>query len=135
MAQPPRYSHVSRRELLRSSVLGLGSYVPLEILEDQRQALDQSNKAKQSDRVAAGHRVHVVETPRNTYQIAWNGGKLELNLMPMNQRAVEGNKYKVSYSRGKIIDGMADAVGIIGLRLENASPIRRICWDSREHIG
>jgi hypothetical protein len=51
----------------------------------------------------------------------------------MNQRAVETNEYKVSYSRGKIIDGMADAVGIIGLRLENASPIPRICWDSREH--
>jgi hypothetical protein len=28
---------------------------------------------------------------------------------------------------------MADAVGIIGLRLDNIAPIRRICWDSREH--
>src|SRR5262249_27653696 len=122
---------MSRREILRSSALSLGSCAPLTILGNQAQVLDQSSKI--ANQMPAGPRMRTVETPRNTYEIIWMGGKLELNLIPMNQRAVEANEYKVSYSKGKIIDGMADAVGIIGLRFENVSPIRRICWDSREH--
>lgn len=80
-----------------------------------------------------GGAVRLSETDRNTYQVRWARARLELNLWPMNRKAVEGNEYRVRYAEGKIMDGVADAVGVIALQLEGLPPVSRICWDSREH--
>ena len=85
-----------------------------------------------ADRLPAGA-VRISETDRNTYSVRWPDARLELNLWPMNRKAVEGNEYRVRYAEGKIMDGVADAVGVIALQLEGLPPVSRICWDSREH--
>jgi hypothetical protein len=57
------------------------------MLGNQGQVLGQTAKTVHSSRGSVGRRVQAVETPRNTYEIIWESGKLELNLIPMNQRS------------------------------------------------
>jgi hypothetical protein len=123
----PNISSISRRQVLKTLGVSAGAFSSF-----QHGGNISLLAQKEKNQVSASA-MGVMETPRNTYQIQWTSGDIELNLIPMNSRAVDANEYKLRYAKGKLMDGIADAVGVIRLRLKNCPPISRICWDSREH--
>ena len=77
----------------------------------------------------------IKETSRNTTNIIWNEGQLEVNLVPVNKFLID-NTPKTTYAcprwENKLI-GVHDNVGIVNLQLDGCSKVPRICWDNREH--
>src|ERR1700738_518025 len=76
-------------------------------------------------------------TSRGTYAIAWPGGDLELNLVPMSTAVLETSGVPVAYTKMRDDQGLylpiADLVGITALQLEGSPKVPRILWDNREH--
>jgi hypothetical protein len=115
----------SRRELLKFFGIKPGTLSVIQLLSGLSLTRADSNGQATAKGLAGRGRINIVETSRDTYQLHWDGGELELNLVPMNDRAVGGNEYKVSTTKGRLVDGMADAVGIIGFRLGEHPRVRR----------
>lgn len=77
----------------------------------------------------------VEETPKDTANIIWDGGSLEINLVPANKFLTD-NVPKTVYSCARWENRLIyvhDSVGIVNLQLDGCSPVPRICWDNREH--
>ena len=76
-------------------------------------------------------------TSRGTYAIAWPGGNLELNLVPMSTAVLETSGVPVAYTKMRDDQSLylpiADLVGITALQLEGSPKVPRILWDNREH--
>jgi len=76
-------------------------------------------------------------TARGTHAIAWPGGVLELNLVPMSAAVLETSGVAVGYTRMREDDSLylpvADLVGITALQLDGSPKVPRILWDNREH--
>jgi len=75
--------------------------------------------------------MRVSDSDRETIEVAWTQGELEVNLIPMN-RHLSTNCYCSSGFDGSMITAQ-DNVGIVALQLRGCPPVPRICWDNREH--
>jgi len=73
----------------------------------------------------------IIETERNTFEITWEQGKVEINLIPANRFLPTSSSCRPAFN-GELIT-VHDNVGIISLQLNNCSPVPRVCWDNREH--
>ncbi|MFA6566971.1 MAG: hypothetical protein WCS96_02050 [Victivallales bacterium] len=79
----------------------------------------------------------IEETIRNTANIMWEGGQLEVNIVPVNKYLTDSNyNPKTSYAKSSWqnrIIGVHDNVGVVNLHLDGCPKVPRICWDNREH--
>src|SRR5579862_2178986 len=79
---------------------------------------------------AAATAIHFKATSRGTYEIAWRGGNIELNLVPMSLAAAETAGQKVAYTKmrddASLYLPIADLVGVTAMRLDGAPPVPRI---------
>jgi hypothetical protein len=70
-------------------------------------------------------------TERNTYQLTFPRGELEVNLIPANGRLPTSQPCSLEWNGNLIC--VHDNVGITALQLKGCPPVPRICWDNREH--
>lgn len=81
--------------------------------------------------------MRLTSTPRGTYEMAWPGGRIELNFVPMSPAVQETSGQKVAFTKmradASLYLPIADLVGVTAMHLQDAPPVPRILWDNREH--
>src|SRR4051812_34608630 len=86
---------------------------------------------------AAPAGIRLAPTSRGTHLISWQGGNLELNLIPMSAVTQETSGVPVAYTHMRddrsLYLPIADLIGITGLQLDGCPRVPRILWDNREH--
>ncbi|MEN8230908.1 MAG: hypothetical protein ABFS38_22320, partial [Bacteroidota bacterium] len=73
----------------------------------------------------------ISETDRNTFEINWGKGKLEINLIPVNRYLPTSSPVTPCFDEQLLC--AHDNVGIVSLQLDSCPPVPRILWDNREH--